>query len=80
MKILEEIARESESVEEALAALHDAGATPGHAIKALRNGRDLSLGDAKAKLMESPAWYAEVESANRLHDKWEELLEEDDNV
>lgn len=80
MKTLEEVARESGSTEEALDSLHAAGASPIYAIKALRNGRDLSLGDAKTKLMESPAWHAEAAAANRLHEQLDKLLEEDDNV
>ena len=77
MKTLGDIARESESAEEALAALHDAGATPVHAIKALRNGRGLSLGDAKIKLMESRSWSEEAAAAGRLHEHLDELLKED---
>ena len=70
MRNLEEIAKKSESVEEALVELRDAGATPIHAIKALRNGRGLSLGEAKRKLMESPSWREEAAAANRLHEQF----------
>ena len=80
MKTFEEIARECGSIEEALIALHDAGATSIPAIKALRSEWRLSLGDAKNKLMESPAWHAEARSANRLQDQLEELLPEDDSI
>lgn len=74
MKNLEEIAKESESTEEALAALHDAQATPAHAIKALRDGRGLSLHDAKIKLVESPKWSKEAGAAGRLHEQLDELI------
>src|SRR5690606_5612335 len=68
-----EIARRCVSTEEALAALHDAGASPVRAIKALHEGRGMSLRDSKAALMESPSWHAEAAAANRM---WEELTAE----
>ena len=76
MKTFEEIARQSGSTEEALTALHDAGATPINAIKAIRSERNLSLADAKTKLMESPAWHEAAESNMRLHEQLDELEKE----
>jgi ribosomal protein L7/L12 len=75
---LERIARTHASVEAALVALHDAGASPIGAIKALRAGKDLSLGEAKQALHASPAWYSEARTAEALHEQFLEALNEED--
>ena len=72
MASLADIAQRAAGASEALVCLHEAGASPVQAIRALRDGRGLSLAEAKAALMRSPAWAAESEAATRLHD---ELLE-----
>ena len=64
------IVRRSANTEVGLAELHAAGASPVEAIKALCDGRGLSLRDAKAALMESPSWHKEAAAANAM---WEEL-------
>jgi ribosomal protein L7/L12 len=63
------IARNSATVENALVRLHEAGASPIEAIKALREGMGLDLGQAKLALQASPAWHVEARSAEKLHDQ-----------
>ena len=78
MDSLEKIARNCASVEDALVALHDAGASPIQAIKALHDGRGISLGEGKSALHTSPAWIAEAEAADFLHDKITNALKGED--
>lgn len=78
MDLFEEIARESVSVEVALVALHKAGASPIEAIKAVRNGRQISLSGSKEALCNSPAWKAESEAADRLHQTIIDALDNDE--
>jgi ribosomal protein L7/L12 len=66
---LEQIARDSAKVDLALATLHEAGASPVEAIKALRIGRGLSLADGKKALNASPSWFAEARAADALHEE-----------
>ena len=69
MHDLVQIARASTSDELALAKLHALNVSPVRAIKALMDGRGLSLKQAKEKLMKSSAWKVEAEKANNLHDQ-----------
>jgi|WetSurMetagenome_2_1015567.scaffolds.fasta_scaffold628404_1 ribosomal protein L7/L12 len=63
------IAHESESIEAALGRLHAVGASPIAAIKALRNGKHISLREAKEALHASPSWHLEARAAESLHDE-----------
>ena len=63
------IAREGESIEDALGRLHAAGASAIAAIKALRNGKHISLREGKEALNASPAWHLEARAAAMLHDE-----------
>ncbi len=67
MDELAKIARKCATVDHALVALHDAGASPVLAIKALREGRGLSLTDGKKALHASPAWAVEARAAEGFH-------------
>ena len=77
MNSLKEIARDCAPVEEVLVALYDAGASPIQAIKALHDGRGLSLIEGKSALHGSPAWSAEAEAAAALHDAIIKALKEE---
>jgi hypothetical protein len=71
----DQIARDADTTEAALVALHDAGASPVQALEALVHGRGLTLRDAKLALASSPAWEVEVRAAEPL---WDELIDEPD--
>jgi len=75
---LEKIARNSRSAEDALVALHDAGASPIQAIKALRIGMGLSLIESKIALHSSPAWAAEAGAAEQFHNELLRAVDEED--
>jgi len=68
MDALARTARDALSVEEALAALHAKGASPVQTIRALREGRGISIREGKLALHRSPAWYVEAKPAEQLHD------------
>ena len=76
MHDLVQIARASASDELALAKLHALNVSPVRAIKALIDGRGLSLKQAKEKLMKSSAWKVEAEKANNLHDQIDAFFDE----
>ena len=76
MDDLSEIARSCKNHDEALVVLHEANASPVCALKAMMDGRGVSLSDAKAMLMNSPAWFQEAKNANHLHGQIEEALNE----
>ena len=65
----DDVARDATSVEDALNALHEHGASPATAIKALIMGRGVSLRDAKLALHRSPAWARVL--WKELADAWE---------
>ena len=67
---LARIAQEAPSTTAALERLHEAGASPIVAAKALVDGRRLTLHDAKYALHHSPAWTREARAAEAL---WDEL-------
>lgn len=79
MNKFEEIARQSESTEAALVALHEFGATAIEAIKAIKNGRGISHADCKIKLIESPAWKVEAAAAANLHKDIDKLSDSFDD-
>jgi ribosomal protein L7/L12 len=60
---------EGSSFEAALVSLRERGASPVDAIKAIREARGVSLGEAKRLLFESKAWQLENEAADRLHEQ-----------
>jgi ribosomal protein L7/L12 len=76
VKDLVAIARKSATVEDALVQLHEAGASPIQAIKALREGKGLALGEAKLALHASPAWHKEAREAEEFHDELFKWLDE----
>ena len=73
----EKIARGNGSIEATLELLHDAGASPIDALKALRTGRSLPLGERKEALSRSPAWETETKAADQLHQKIIDAFEEE---
>jgi ribosomal protein L7/L12 len=74
-----DIARDSPTVEEALVALHEIGASPVYAIKALHDGRGLSVDEAKSALFASPAWATESRAAENLHEQIISAIADDDH-
>lgn len=68
------IAARAECVAEALRNLYRCNATPVVAIKALVEGRGLSLRDAKQALIDSPPWKVEATAAIELHEQIEKVL------
>ena len=75
MHDLVDIARMSTSDDLALVELHELNVSPVQAIKALMDGRNLSLAQAKEKLMKSSAWKIEAEQATHLHDQIDALID-----
>jgi len=69
----DETARQAASVDEALEALHLAGALPLDAIKALVFGLGMSLPDAKSALHASPIWAREAREAEAFHEELEDV-------
>lgn len=63
----DDAARDAPTVEDALVALHQLGASPIAAIGALVTGRGVSLHDAKQALHASVAWTKEARDAEALH-------------
>lgn len=76
MNDLVAIARKSATVEDALVRLHEAGATPIRAIKALSEGKGIDRGQAKTALLASPAWAVEARAAEEFHDGLFKALDE----
>ncbi len=60
--------RDGATREEVVATLHAKGVTVVAAIKAVRAAFSLSLGEAKRLVAEHPAWRAELEANQPLHD------------
>lgn len=79
MDDLSEVARNCKNHDDALIALHVVKASPIRAIKAMMDGRGVSLGDAKVMLMNSTVWYQEAKNANHFHDQIEKALDELDS-
>ena len=77
MASLADIAQNASDSSEALVLLHDAGASPVLAIRALMEGRGIPLAESKAALMASPAWAAEAKAAESLHDQIAQAIEFD---
>ena len=69
---LSRIAANSPSAELALRSLHEAGASPVEAIKALHDGRGMSLSEAKSALHVSSSWEAEARAAEAI---WDDICE-----
>ena len=67
---LVQLARDAATTECALVLLHEAGASPIDAIRALVHGRGFPLKEAKQALHTSPAWHVEARSAEAV---WEEI-------
>ena len=74
---LAQLARDAGSIESALRELRSRCESPIDANLALRDGRGVSLGDAKRALHASPAWASQARAAERLHD---ELLDALDKI
>lgn len=79
MASLNDIARSAGSATSALRALHDAGASPVQAIKALHQGLGLPLADGKAALMASAVWVLEADAAAQFHEELVEIFEGEAN-
>ena len=62
------LAREAVDVDAALVSLRRAGASPIDAIRALHDGRGMSLSAAKAALASAPVWAEFQAAADALHD------------
>jgi len=56
-------------LEAGLEELRQLGVTPMETIKAIREAKCVSLGEAKQIFSLSPAWATEVRAANLLHDE-----------
>ncbi|MGE3347496.1 MAG: hypothetical protein AB7I35_08680 [Ramlibacter sp.] len=56
-------------LEAGLEELRQMGVTPVETIKAIREAKRVSLGEAKRLLSLSPAWAAEVRAADLVHDE-----------
>ena len=74
---LASVARDAATTDIALSRLHDIGATPISAIRALVEGRGLSLRDAKSALHSSPTWSSEASAAEALWDEVVDVFESD---
>ena len=70
-RICREALRDGATREEILGRLHARGSTIIDAIKAIRAVFSISLGEAKRLVTEHPAWRAEVEANQPLHDEAE---------
>ncbi|MDP2602007.1 MAG: hypothetical protein Q8S00_05370 [Deltaproteobacteria bacterium] len=60
----------------ALGQLRQDGATPIETIKAIREANNVSLAEAKLQFSQCPAWSAEVEAADKLHEEIENAFKD----
>jgi ribosomal protein L7/L12 len=65
------------SLEDALASLRQAGATPVGTIKAVREVLGVDLREAKGIFDASPAWRLEAAAGHQLHEEVLRMLRED---
>lgn len=74
-QVLKSAVTAGSSLEAGLVQVRNLGATPVEAIKAIREVKGVSLGEAKQIFSLSPAWSRESEAADALHEQLAALTE-----
>ena len=68
-QVLAAVIASGKPLETGLQELRRMGVTPVETIKAIREAKCVSLGDAKQIFSQSPAWAADVRASGLLHDE-----------